>query len=68
VAISSRAERIAPGPENTPGFTYPVCSNCAYKRYWSQPTEAGLRAHMAKLAYLSSKARGRKTSGHFEQR
>jgi hypothetical protein len=30
--------------------------------------QAGLRAHMARLAYLSSKARGRKTSGHFEQR
>ena len=30
--------------------------------------QAALKAHMAKLAYLSSKARGRKTSGHFEQR
>ena len=30
-------------------------------------TEAALKAHMAKLAYLSSKARGRKISGHSEQ-
>ena len=30
-------------------------------------TQAALRAHMAKLAYLSSKARGRKISGHPEQ-
>jgi hypothetical protein len=29
--------------------------------------QAALKAHMAKLAYLSSKARGRKTSGHPEQ-
>jgi len=30
--------------------------------------QAALKAHMAKLAYLSSKARGRKISGHPEQR
>lgn len=30
-------------------------------------TEAALKAHMAKLAYLSSKARGRRTHGHSEQ-
>ena len=29
--------------------------------------QAALKAHMAKLAYLSSKARGRKISGHPEQ-
>jgi len=29
-------------------------------------TQAALRAHMAKLAYLSSKARGRRTKGDCE--
>ena len=49
MAISSRAERIAPGPENTPGFTYPVCAGCDYIRYWSQPTELRPRITFAHL-------------------
>ena len=37
------AQTITSTPENTPAFTYSFCSNCAYKRYWSQPTEAAPR-------------------------